>query len=78
MGSEKGRQSKRLFFHVIYVVLNEMSSRSSKYNNDVMFALSVLKPENADVFLISAKVAPLLHLCGIAVVEEKFAVNHFY
>jgi len=65
---------KRLYYNVIDVVLNEMNARFSDWNSDVICSLSALKPENKDVFLIPAKIAPLIHLCGIPVVKEEFAV----
>jgi len=71
--SDEEPELKRLFPNVIGVVLNEMNGRFSDCNSDAMSALSTLKPENKNVFLITATIAPLLYLRGIAAVED-FAV----
>jgi len=56
-------ESKGDFHNAIDVVLNEMNDRFSECNSNILCALSVLQTETKDLFLITAKIAPVWHLC---------------
>jgi len=52
-------ESKGDFHNAIDVVLNEMNDRFSECNSNILCALSVLQTETKDLFLITAKIAPV-------------------
>jgi len=70
---EEKVELERLFHNVIDAVLNEMNTRFTDCGSDIMYELSPLKPENK-VFLKPAKIATLLHLDGIVIVEGVLVV----